>query len=82
MSTIPPPPPLQKKNEDLKVLSKPPTPPPLLPTNIKKKKPLHTCYVCSKNDIENPHTEFRYCISCNSEICYCEDHINNHTHIH
>lgn len=48
---------------------------------IKKNKPLHQCVVCSKNDITHPYMDFRYCSRCNPEQCYCEDHINNHTHI-
>ena len=29
----------------------------------------------------NPELEFRYCSKCKGYYCYCEDHINNHTHI-
>lgn len=46
-----------------------------------KKRPTHTCVTCSKNDIEFPYLDFRYCSLCKPEKCYCEDHINNHNHI-
>ena len=41
----------------------------------------HKCSVCGRTDISNPELEFRYCSKCNGYYCYCEDHINNHTHI-
>ena len=41
----------------------------------------HRCTVCGKTDVSNPELEFRYCSRCNGYHCYCEDHINNHTHI-
>ena len=42
---------------------------------------LHRCTTCGRTDITNPELEFRYCSRCNGYHCYCEDHINNHTHI-
>lgn len=41
----------------------------------------HKCAVCGRTDVTNPELEFRYCSRCNGYHCYCEDHINNHTHI-
>lgn len=41
----------------------------------------HRCTVCGKTDVTNPELEFRYCSRCKGYYCYCEDHINNHTHI-
>ena len=41
----------------------------------------HRCTVCGRTDVTNPELEFRYCSKCNGYHCYCEDHINNHTHI-
>jgi hypothetical protein len=41
----------------------------------------HKCAVCGRTDVSNPELEFRYCSRCNGYHCYCEDHINNHTHI-
>lgn len=41
----------------------------------------HRCTVCGRTDISNPELEFRYCSKCNGYYCYCQDHINNHTHI-
>lgn len=41
----------------------------------------HKCTVCGRTDVSNPELEFRYCSRCNGYYCYCEDHINNHTHI-
>ncbi len=41
----------------------------------------HRCTVCGRTDVSNPELEFRYCSKCKGYYCYCEDHINNHTHI-
>ena len=41
----------------------------------------HRCTVCGKTDVTNPELEFRYCSRCNGYFCYCQDHINNHTHV-
>ena len=41
----------------------------------------HRCVVCGRTDTSNPELEFRYCSRCNGYFCYCQDHINNHTHI-
>ena len=41
----------------------------------------HKCSVCGRTDVSDPDLEFRYCSRCNGYHCYCQDHINNHTHI-
>ena len=41
----------------------------------------HRCAVCGRTDISDPQLEFRYCSRCNGYYCYCQDHINDHTHI-
>ncbi len=41
----------------------------------------HRCTVCGRTDVSNPELEFRYCSRCNGYYCYCQDHINNHSHI-
>ena len=41
----------------------------------------HRCTVCGRTDATNPELEFRYCSRCNGYHCYCQDHINNHTHV-
>lgn len=41
----------------------------------------HRCTVCGRTDVSNPELEFRYCSKCSGYFCYCEDHINNHTHV-
>ena len=41
----------------------------------------HKCTVCGRTDVSNPELEFRYCSKCQGYHCYCEDHINNHSHI-
>lgn len=41
----------------------------------------HRCTVCGKTDISHPDLEFRYCSRCQGYHCYCEEHINNHSHI-
>ena len=51
-------------------------------TTTKVKEPYtHKWTVCGRTDVTNPELEFRYCSRCNGYHCYCEDHINNHTHI-
>ena len=47
----------------------------------KKEDYLHRCTVCGRTDVSNPELEFRYCSRCSGYHCYCQDHINNHTHI-
>ncbi len=41
----------------------------------------HRCTVCGKTDISHPDMEFRYCSRCQGYHCYCQEHINNHSHI-
>lgn len=41
----------------------------------------HKCTVCARTDLTNPELEFRYCSRCRGYYCYCQDHINNHSHI-
>ena len=51
-------------------------------TTAKPKAPYtHKCTICGRTEVSNPELEFRYCSRCNGYHCYCEDHINNHTHI-
>jgi membrane associated rhomboid family serine protease len=40
----------------------------------------HRCEICGRTDVSNPELEFRYCSRCTGYRCYCQDHINNHTH--
>ena len=41
----------------------------------------HRCVICGRTDVSNPELEFRYCSRCKGYHCYCQDHINNHSHI-
>lgn len=41
----------------------------------------HRCTICGRTDISHPDLEFRYCSRCRGYYCYCEEHINNHSHI-
>ena len=41
----------------------------------------HRGVVCGRTDVSDPDLEFRYCSRCSGYHCYCEDHINNHTHV-
>ncbi len=41
----------------------------------------HRCTVCGRTDVSDPELEFRYCSRCNGYYCYCQEHINNHSHI-
>ena len=41
----------------------------------------HRCTVCGRTDVSHPELEFRYCSRCSGYHCYCQDHINNHSHI-
>lgn len=49
-------------------------------TNVKSPY-MHKCTVCGRTDVSDPGLEFRYCSRCKGYHCYCEDHINNHTHL-
>ena len=40
----------------------------------------HSCCICGRTDVTNPELEFRYCSRCTGYRCYCEEHINTHTH--
>ena len=40
----------------------------------------HKCTTCDRTDKTNPELEFRYCSRCEGFRCYCEEHIENHTH--
>ena len=39
------------------------------------------CTVCGRTELSHPSLEFRYCSKCAGYRCYCEEHIQNHTHI-
>ncbi len=56
---------------------------PAHPKQQKKVEPQyqHRCVICGRTDVSHPELEFRYCSRCNGYFCYCEDHINNHTHV-
>lgn len=41
----------------------------------------HKCTICGRTDVSDPQLEFRYCSRCSGFYCYCQEHINNHTHI-
>ncbi|MDR0862440.1 MAG: rhomboid family intramembrane serine protease [Oscillospiraceae bacterium] len=41
----------------------------------------HKCEVCGKTDKTDPELTFRYCSRCEGYHCFCEEHINNHTHV-
>ena len=41
----------------------------------------HRCTVCGRTDVSDPDLEFRYCSRCNGYQCYCQDHIDHHSHI-
>ena len=41
----------------------------------------HRCSICGRTDVSHPAMEFRYCSRCNGYFCYCQEHINNHTHV-
>lgn len=43
--------------------------------------PIHRCTTCGKTDQSHPGTEFRYCSRCAEPLCYCQDHIRNHSHV-
>ena len=54
-----------------------------VPLRPKQERPnyTHRCCVCGRTDVSNPELEFRYCSRCNGYFCYCEEHINNHSHV-
>ena len=41
----------------------------------------HRCSICGRTDVSHPNMEFRYCSRCKGYFCYCQDHINAHSHI-
>ena len=41
----------------------------------------HKCTICGRTDVSDPELEFRYCSRCKGYHCYCQDHINNHSHV-
>lgn len=41
----------------------------------------HRCTICGRTDVSDPDLEFRYCSRCKGYYCYCQEHINNHSHI-
>ena len=57
------------------------SPPSAERTHTVKQNYTHKCSVCGRTDVSNPELEFRYCSRCNGYHCYCQDHINDHTHI-
>ena len=38
------------------------------------------CAVCGRTDVSDPTLEFRYCSRCQGYHCFCQDHINHHSH--
>ena len=38
------------------------------------------CSVCGKTDVSHPDLAFRYCSRCEGYHCFCQEHINDHTH--
>lgn len=80
--------PLSWQNKLRKLFRKAPKQPKVIQFHVsqqpkKADKPAYThkCTVCGRTDVSDPELEFRYCSKCNGYYCYCEDHINNHTHI-
>lgn len=71
----------KKKPKKAKVVPFPNAEPKEAPASRPKTPYTHCCTVCGRTDVSNPELEFRYCSRCNGYHCYCEDHINNHTHI-
>lgn len=43
--------------------------------------PFHSCTVCGITDKTHPQMDFRYCMECTGQRCYCSEHINNHEHV-
>lgn len=48
---------------------------------VEKKKAYHVCAICKKNEIDNPSMQILYCSDCEPSTCYCEDHIDTHSHL-
>ncbi len=47
---------------------------------LKRKKVYHVCQVCKRNEVADPEMQILYCNDCVPQTCYCENHIENHTH--
>lgn len=41
----------------------------------------HRCEVCGRTELTNPELEFRYCSKCQGDHEYCNEHLNDHTHL-
>lgn len=41
----------------------------------------HQCATCGITDADNPKLDFRYCSSCEGDLCYCETHLRDHEHV-
>lgn len=43
-------------------------------------KAYHVCWKCKRNEVADPDMQILYCKDCVPSTCYCEKHIDNHTH--
>lgn len=43
--------------------------------------PFHTCAVCGRTEQDDAQMLFRFCSQCTGEHEYCEEHLENHSHI-
>jgi hypothetical protein len=41
----------------------------------------HKCHVCGITDRTHPSVDFRYCSRCETQTCYCSDHLRDHDHL-
>jgi hypothetical protein len=42
---------------------------------------VHRCHVCGLSSDDSPRTQFRYCSQCSGDVCYCQEHLQNHEHV-
>jgi hypothetical protein len=45
------------------------------------KRLVHECRVCGLTSETSPRTQFRYCSRCDSDCCYCPEHLDDHEHV-
>jgi membrane associated rhomboid family serine protease len=42
---------------------------------------IHRCTICGMTEKDDPKMDFRYCMLCEGDYEYCQEHLNTHEHI-
>jgi len=46
----------------------------------RRNEPFHRCTICGITEKTHPDMDFRYCVECKPERCYCQEHVFDHEH--